>query len=158
MKWGIDSSSIVSGIIQQNILKKIETFTIYYDGKGDIDERPFAKSVIEKYKDQILPHFLKPNETDVAEHLDKITYQNDFPLLGSSPISQYFIMKEIAKFGIKVILSGQGADDYLGGYMHSYYRLYAQLISDYKFGKLINEAIHHSKYQNLNFKQKFKFV
>ncbi|MBK9745034.1 MAG: hypothetical protein IPO94_19750 [Saprospiraceae bacterium] len=46
----MDSSSIVSCIVNQNILPKIETFTIYYDEAGDIDERPFAKSVIENIK------------------------------------------------------------------------------------------------------------
>ncbi|MBK7701062.1 MAG: asparagine synthase (glutamine-hydrolyzing) [Saprospiraceae bacterium] len=149
LSGGIDSSSIVSCIVNQNILPKIETFTIYYDEAGDIDERPFAKSVIEKYKDKIIPHFLKPTENEVATQFDKITFQNDFPLLGSSPISQYFIMKEISKYGIKVILSGQGADDYLGGYMHTYYRLYAQLISDLKLRKLYSEFNCHKKYQNL---------
>jgi asparagine synthetase B (glutamine-hydrolysing) len=29
-------------------------------------------------------------------------------------------MKLAKEKGIKVILSGQGADDYMGGYMHSY--------------------------------------
>jgi asparagine synthase (glutamine-hydrolysing) len=158
LSGGIDSSSIVSGILNQNLLSNINTFTIFYDEPGDVDERPFANSVIDKYRSRIEPHFLKPNQEHVADQFDSITYHNDFPLLGSSPISQYFIMQEISRFGIKVILSGQGADDYLGGYMHSYYRLYAELIGEGKFGVLFHEAKLHSEFQNLNINSWLKIV
>ncbi|MBK9425117.1 MAG: hypothetical protein IPN54_13460 [Bacteroidetes bacterium] len=32
-------------------------------------------------------------------------------------------MKLISESGIKVVLDGQGSDEYLAGYMHSFYRL-----------------------------------
>jgi len=60
-------------------------------------------------------------------------------------------MKNIAQHGIKVILSGQGADDYLSGYMHSYYRFYADCIRLLHIGTFFNEAYRHTQYQNLNF-------
>ncbi|MFM7681676.1 MAG: asparagine synthase-related protein, partial [Bacteroidota bacterium] len=63
-------------------------------------------------------------------------YSMDFPLSGSSPVSQYYVMKLAKEKGIKVILSGQGADDYMGGYMHSYYRLYAERMKHFQLGKL----------------------
>lgn len=152
LSGGIDSSSIASVVVKENILKELNTFSIYYDGKGEIDERPFIEELIKKYSENINPNFLKPEINNIKEQFHNITYHNDFPLLGSSPISQYFIMKEISKFDIKVILSGQGADDYLGGYMHTYYRYYADLLSKGKFGKIISEAKLQQNYQQLGLK------
>lgn len=147
LSGGIDSSSIVSALLQRRIAHEIETFTVFYDRKGEIDERPFVNELVQKYGNQLKANYLKPNTEDVVSELDRFTHHQDFPIPGSSPISQYFIMKEIAKSGIKVILSGQGADDYLGGYMHAYYRLYGSYLKRLRFGKAMREARYQIKYQ-----------
>lgn len=147
LSGGIDSSSIVSALLQREIAKEIETFTVFYDREGEIDERPFVNELIQKFGNQIKPNYLNPNTDAVLAELERFTYHQDFPIPGSSPISQYFIMKEIAKSGIKVILSGQGADDYLGGYMHTYYRLYGSYLNKLRFDKVIREARFQAKYQ-----------
>ncbi|MFT6715983.1 MAG: asparagine synthase (glutamine-hydrolyzing) [Saprospiraceae bacterium] len=152
LSGGLDSSAIVSAICQEKFLPEVNTFSVYYDGKGEIDERPFVRAVAEKYP-EVKAKYLQPSLVDVEEHFNKITYHNDFPLLGSSPISQYFLMKEIKESGIKVILSGQGADDYLGGYMHSYYRFYADAIIGGKLGSLVHELRKQVAYQGLSNKQ-----
>jgi asparagine synthase (glutamine-hydrolysing) len=46
-------------------------------------------------------------------------------------------MQLIAANGIKVVLDGQGSDEYLGGYMHSYYRLIADLIRQGSISKAL---------------------
>lgn len=147
LSGGIDSSSIVSALLQRQIAREIETFTVFYDRKGEIDERPFVNELVQKFGHQIKPNYLNPNTDAVLAELERFTYHQDFPIPGSSPISQYFIMKEIAKSGIKVILSGQGADDYLGGYMHAYYRLYGSYLKQLRFNKVFREARFQVKYQ-----------
>ena len=43
---------------------------------------------------------------------------------GASPaVSTYFVMKLAAESGMKVLLAGDGADEYLGGYWSSYDRI-----------------------------------
>lgn len=152
LSGGIDSSAIVSAICGKKMLPGINTFSVYYDGKGEIDERPFVDDVAKKYP-AVKASYLQPSMSEVEEHFDKITHHNDFPLSGSSPISQYFLMKEIHQSGIKVILSGQGADDYLGGYLHSYYRFYADLIKQGNLSSLVIELKKQIEYQGLNHKQ-----
>jgi asparagine synthase (glutamine-hydrolysing) len=114
----------------------LETFSIYYDSTKGFDERPFIRTIEEKYPEQFRLNYYSPNEQEIAKDFDTIAYSMDFPLSGSSPISQYYVMKLAKEKGIKVILSGQGADDYMGGYMHSYYRLYAEWMRHFQFGKL----------------------
>ncbi|MFM7731087.1 MAG: asparagine synthase-related protein, partial [Flavobacteriales bacterium] len=52
-------------------------------------------------------NYYSPSEQEIANDFDEIAYSMDFPLSGSSPISQYYVMKLAKEKGIKVILSGQ---------------------------------------------------
>lgn len=122
LSGGIDSSSIVSMVQHLNPGMKYNAFSIYYDGDGDVDERPFINEVLNKYP-EIEPHYHSPSGDEIAEHFSHALHHADVPVTGSSFLSQYFLMKMIAKHGIRVVLDGQGADEYLGGYMHSFYRL-----------------------------------
>ena len=136
LSGGIDSSSIVSSLLKNSLTSNLETFSIYYDSTKGFDERPFIRTIEQKYPKQFQLNYYSPNEQEVEKDFDAIAYSMDFPLSGSSPISQYYVMKLAKEKGIKVILSGQGADDYMGGYMHSYYRLYAEWMKHFQFGKL----------------------
>lgn len=149
LSGGIDSSTLVCSLIDQFDISNLNTFSIYYEGPKSVDERPFIKEIETKYKGKFIANYYSPNDESVAEEYNKITFHNDFPLLGSSPISQYFMMKEISKHGIKVILSGQGADDYLGGYMHSYYRFYAEMLRSFRWLRGIREFSYQQKRQHL---------
>lgn len=144
LSGGIDSSSIVSSLLKNNLTNKLETFSIYYDSTKGFDERPFIRTIEKKYPNQFQLNYYSPSEQEIAKDFDDIAYSIDFPLSGSSPISQYYVMKLAKEKGIKVILSGQGADDYMGGYMHSYYRLFAQWMKYFQFGR-ISKGINYYK-------------
>lgn len=136
LSGGIDSSSIVSSLLKNSMSSNLETFSIYYDSTKGFDERPFIQTIEQKYPGQFQLNYYSPTEQEIAKDFNAIANTMDFPLSGSSPISQYYVMKLAKEKGIKVILSGQGADDYMGGYMHSYYRLYAEWMKHFQFGKL----------------------
>lgn len=127
LSGGLDSSAIVSQVQHQHPGTPYKSFSIYYDGDGEVDERPFIRKVLEKYP-LIEPFYKKPSDEEVKSEFHKALFHADVPATGSSFISQYFLMKLIAESGIKVVLDGQGSDEYLGGYMHSYYRLIADMI------------------------------
>lgn len=128
LSGGLDSSAIVSMVQEQNPGKIYKSFSIYYEGEGDVDERPFIKEVINKYP-TIEPHYYSPSDSEVTEHFHKALYHSDVPATGSSFISQYFLMKLISENNIKVVLDGQGSDEFLAGYMHSFYRLIGGMLN-----------------------------
>ena len=134
LSGGIDSSAIVSAVNHQGHEGVYKTFSIYYPGEGDVDERPFVNEVVSKFKN-LDPYYYSPSDLEVAEVFDRALYHCDFPATGSSFISQYFLMRLISQNGIKVVLDGQGADEYLGGYMHTYYRLIGSMIGRFKWGR-----------------------
>lgn len=144
LSGGLDSSAIVSMVQHLNPEMRYKSFSIYYEGKGDVDERPFISEVIRKYPN-IETVYFSPTDNQIAESFHHALHHADVPVTGSSFISQYFLMKLIADNGIKVVLDGQGADEYLGGYMHSYYRLIGGMIQQGKFGKALSltKAVNH---------------
>ncbi len=148
LSGGIDSSAIVSKVATMYPDQLFKTFSIYYEGKDSVDERPFVNEVINKYKNSLQPFYYSPGEKEIAEQFHNAVHHSDVPVTGSSFFSQYFVMQSIAAQKIKVVLSGQGADDYLGGYMHSFYRLFADLMRKMRFGKLITEMGAHRRMQD----------
>ncbi|MBO6523478.1 MAG: asparagine synthase (glutamine-hydrolyzing) [Balneolaceae bacterium] len=150
LSGGIDSSSIVSSVIDKSLIPDLNTFSVYYQGNKSVDERPFINEIVQKYPDTFKTYYISPTESEVSEEFYKATFHNDFPILGSSPLSQYFVMKLIASKDIKVVLSGQGADDFLGGYSHAYYRMYSEYIKSLNLKKAFTELSAQKKRQGYN--------
>lgn len=147
LSGGLDSSSIVCSIIEQNLTENLHTFSIYYEGENTVDERPFIKEIEKKYNNRYLANYYSPTDADVQADFHEICRMIDFPMSGSSCISHYSLMNLVQKENIKVILSGQGADDYMGGYLHSYYRFFADKFSKLEWISLIKEFNLYCKYQ-----------
>jgi asparagine synthase (glutamine-hydrolysing) len=155
LSGGLDSSAIVSEVQHQHPGTSYKSFSIYYDGDGEVDERPFISEVINKYP-AIEPFYKKPSDEEVKAEFHKALFHADVPATGSSFISQYFLMKLISENGIKVVLDGQGSDEYLAGYMHSYYRLVADMIRKGNFSKALSAT--GKVAENLKLKGKKKYT
>ncbi len=134
LSGGLDSSAIVSMVQHLNPGIHYKTFSIYYEGKDDVDERPFIHEVLKKYP-EIEPYYFSPTDADVEESFHHALFHADAPCTGSSFISQYFLMRLIGSQKIKVVLDGQGSDEYLAGYRHTYYRIIADLLRSGKTGQ-----------------------
>lgn len=132
LSGGLDSSAIVSSISHLFPKQDLKTFTIYYEGKNSIDERPWANHVINQNKN-IEAFYYSPTSDELEDSFEKMIYHFDVPPAGSSPISQYHLMKLASRNNIKVVLDGQGADEYLAGYNHTSYRSAVDYMSKFKF-------------------------
>lgn len=140
LSGGLDSSAIASMFCKQFSNVPYKTFTIYYQGNGNVDERPFSSEVAKKYP-QINPFTFSPNTDDISSNFHNVMHHADVPLMGASYISQYFLMRLAAQNEVVVLLDGQGADEYLGGYMHIFQRILGQDLSKFNFGayaKMLN--------------------
>ncbi len=124
LSGGLDSSAICSAVGKLYPDLNFKTFTIYYGGKDEVDERPWAKMVTDAYPN-LDPYDYSPQGDELLEEFETFFSYFDVPPGGSSPLSQYFVMKLAKQHGMKVLLDGQGADEYLAGYDHSFYRLAA---------------------------------
>lgn len=124
---GIDSSYIVS------LAKPDKTYTVGYENKK-YDEINYAKDLADKLGIKNESKIIKKDE--YLDAISKIMYHLDEPTSDPAAISLYFVAK-LASRDLKVVLSGEGADEFFGGY--NYYREEV----DYKFYNKIPFCIRH---------------
>ena len=80
---------------------------------------------------------LKWSASEAISLLKEVSWFNDSPLGSFSNVAHYLMMKKAHEFDIKVILSGQGADELLCGYK-KYLAFYIQsLIRNAQYFKAI---------------------
>lgn len=103
---GIDSSYLVS------VSKPDKTYTVGYDNPK-YDEISYAKDLAKKLG--ITNKSKKITKKEYIEAFPKIMYHMDEPLADPSAIALYFVA-QIASEDVKVVLSGEGADELFGGY------------------------------------------
>ena len=108
----MDSSSIASVVGKDFPQVPFKTFTIYYEGRDQMDERAWASEVPSTYSN-IKPIYYAPSDREVAECFEAVSKAHDVPLRASPAISGYLLAKLAAKSGVKVLLDGTGADAYL---------------------------------------------
>lgn len=103
---GVDSSYLVARYSGK------KTFTVGFenDGYAEID---YAKRLSEKLNIENFEKTITPEE--YWEVLPCVQYYMDEPLADASCVALYFVDREAAK-QVKVVLSGEGADEFFGGY------------------------------------------
>lgn len=106
LSGGIDSSYVVS------YLKPNKTFSVGFDYKN-FNEVPMAKDLSDILKIENKNELI--NSNDFFESIDKVQYYADEPTANLSAVPLYFLSKLAAK-DVKVVLSGEGADELFGGY------------------------------------------
>ena len=124
---GIDSSYLVS------LAKPDKTYTVGYDIPR-YNEIDYAKDLTDKLK--ITNISKKITKEEYMQILDKIMYHMDEPASDPAIVALYFVAN-LASQDVKVVLSGEGADEFFGGY--NYYREEV----DYSFYNKIPFFIRH---------------
>lgn len=123
LSGGLDSSAIASVVGRDHGGVPFKTFTIYYDGKG-MDEREWVREVLRTYP-HLDPVYCSPSHEELASSFERVLQAHDVPIPRSTPISYYFLMRAAAGYRMKVMLDGQGADEYLAGYGACFNRVIA---------------------------------
>lgn len=108
LSGGIDSSYITA------LTKPEMSFSVgFSEEEGKFDESGLAKKLCEILGVKLNRLIIDKNE--VFENLDDIIYHLDEPQANLSSIPLYFISK-LARENATVVLSGEGADEFFGGY------------------------------------------
>lgn len=143
LSGGLDSSAIVSVIDilarERKIPLDIKTFTASYSEKN-IDESHYAAEVVKKTGMQNI--LVYPNaEGELWQDIEKVIYHQDEPPLTMTAFAHWYLMEEIHKQDIKVIISGQGADEMMAGYVEQFSGFFlADLLAKGSFGRFFHET------------------
>lgn len=110
LSGGIDSSFIVS--LAKQVNPKLKTFSVGFERNG-FSEVDVAKETAAALDLENISHIISPEE--FIEELPKIIWHMDDPLADPAAVPLYFVAREARKH-VKVVLSGEGADELFGGY------------------------------------------
>lgn len=110
LSGGIDSSA-VTGMYSQLSEEKITTITITFTG-ADYDESAYSKKVSGLFNTENIEFKCAITPDDIRN----LIYYLENPLVSLLNLPLFLLSKKTRELGIKVVLSGDGADEVLGGY------------------------------------------
>jgi asparagine synthase (glutamine-hydrolysing) len=112
LSGGLDSCSILSSLYHQDF-KNINTFNIGFS-EEEHDESFLAKNITEAYHYNF--HQTRLDNESLFLNMIESTYLQDEPLMHLNE-PHLLAVSKIAKPKVKVLLSGEGADELMGGYV-----------------------------------------
>ena len=107
---GVDSSYVVKEISKGT--KKVKTFSVGYE-EEKYSELPYAQEFSKTIGVENISN--KVSADEFFDAVPEIQYMLDEPLPNPSEIPLYFLAQNARKY-VKVVLSGEGADELFGGY------------------------------------------
>ena len=112
LSGGIDSSSTVAYIkeIEPGILN---TFSIGFNEK-DFDESSYQAEAVSFLDTRHKSITCSPE--DIAEIFPKVIWHTEIPLTRTAPAPMFLLSKLVRENNIKVVITGEGADEMLVGY------------------------------------------
>lgn len=111
LSGGVDSS-IITAVMAKNSVTPINTFTIGFNDEG-FNEFEYAKIVAKKYTTN--HHEISLSNKEYIFTMEHLIGYKDAPLSVPNEVPLYLMSQELKKY-IKVVLSGEGADEIFGGY------------------------------------------
>ena len=109
---GIDSSYMAACLAKEN--PTIKTFTVgFAEYQGERDEISWAAELADDLGIANISHHI--TEEEYWESLPKVQWHMDEPSADPSAVALYFVDK-LAATQVKAVLSGEGADEFFGGY------------------------------------------
>jgi asparagine synthase (glutamine-hydrolysing) len=112
LSGGLDSS-IIAACVRELAVSKLDTFSIAFQ-HPDYDESAFQKQMSRALGTQHQVAFVK--NTDIAEVFPAVIWHSETPLMRTAPAPMFLLSRLVRKSGYKVVLTGEGADEFLGGY------------------------------------------
>jgi len=111
LSGGVDSSA-VAALMTKIRRAPVETFSVGYT-EDAYSELPYAR-IVTKHLNS-LHHEVLVSQQDFFDTLPKLIWHEDEPIVWPSSVPLYFVSK-IAHERVKVVLTGEGADETLAGY------------------------------------------
>lgn len=112
LSGGIDSS-ITTSFIKKVVPDNLRTFSIGFTEK-DFDESSFQNTARDYFKTQHSSVTCGPN--DISENFKDVVWHSEAPLLRTAPTPMSLLAKSVKDHDIKVVITGEGADELFGGY------------------------------------------
>ncbi len=112
LSGGLDSST-VAALVRGEQGNRLETFSISFSDKH-FDESPFQLRMADALGTD--HHIAYTTPEDVGEVFPEVIWHTETPVLRTAPAPMYLLSRLVNRHGIKVVMTGEGADEILAGY------------------------------------------
>lgn len=112
LSGGLDSS-VITALARQYASGKLETFSVAFSEPG-FDERKYQELMAQHLGTN--HHVLECSHSDIGRALPEVIWHAEVPMLRTAPVPLFLLSGQVRQSGMKVVLTGEGSDEFLGGY------------------------------------------
>jgi asparagine synthase (glutamine-hydrolysing) len=112
LSGGLDSS-LVAALGRAVAGERFQTFSLRF-ADAEYDETPFQRTMVRKLGS--VHHEIVVGRRDIAQVFPEVIYHTERPVLRTAPAPLFLLSRLVAQTGIKVVLTGEGADEVFAGY------------------------------------------
>ena len=112
LSGGLDSSLVAAMAIRKRA-GRLATFSVRFDDV-EYDETSFQRMMAERLESE--HHEIVVTRSDIANAFPSVIAHTERPLLRTAPAPLFLLSKLVQERGIKVVLTGEGADEMFAGY------------------------------------------
>ncbi|MEZ4408032.1 MAG: asparagine synthase (glutamine-hydrolyzing) [Polyangiales bacterium] len=112
LSGGIDSSYI-AWLARRAITGTFHTFSLRFED-AEYDETPFQRLMADALG--TTHHEVVATRGDIADAFPDVVWHAERPILRTGPAPLFLLSKLVRDEGLKVVLTGEGSDEVLGGY------------------------------------------
>jgi len=112
LSGGLDSSAIAA-IVGQYTSIELHTFSVAFADKA-FDETPFQERMARELG--TVHHVVECSARDIGDVFPEVVWHTETPILRTAPAPLFLLSELVRRHGLKVVLSGEGADEFFAGY------------------------------------------
>jgi asparagine synthase (glutamine-hydrolysing) len=114
LSGGLDSCAVI-GMAARHHPEPIRAFTLTFD-HADYDEEKEAKEMAAMAGAEFFPVPIR--QDDLADHFADAVHQSETLCFNAHGVAKYLLSRAVREAGYKVVITGEGSDEILGGYAH----------------------------------------
>jgi asparagine synthase (glutamine-hydrolysing) len=114
LSGGLDSCAVL-GLAARHHPTPIRAFTLSFD-RAEYDEEAQAKEMATKVGAEFFP--IPIRQHDLADHFADAILQSETLCFNAHGVAKYLLSRAVCDAGYKVVMTGEGSDEILGGYAH----------------------------------------
>ncbi|MFO1300383.1 MAG: asparagine synthase (glutamine-hydrolyzing) [Burkholderiaceae bacterium] len=112
LSGGLDSS-VVTALVRRASGSRLRSFSVTFD-QGEFDESGYQDEVVRLLATE--HQAVRCTLDDIARVLPDVIWHAEKPLLRTAPAPLFLLSGLVRDAGYKVVLTGEGSDEFLGGY------------------------------------------
>ncbi|MFT5092340.1 MAG: asparagine synthase (glutamine-hydrolyzing) [Porticoccaceae bacterium] len=112
LSGGLDSS-ITAALAKDLNRERLSTFSVEFENP-EFDESVFQQEVVQRLGTE--HHTIRCSHDDIGRVFPNVIRHTESPVLRTAPAPLFLLSKLVRETGIKVVLTGEGADEAFGGY------------------------------------------